>query len=90
MYTVYAHVQFTRGRRVATGEPAVAGRILAEVGADCVGFCTGAHLHYVVVSGPRQFRLRASPSRIQICGRFWPAMTPQRPRSTATAAAFRW
>ncbi len=29
-----------------------AGRIIAEVGADCVGFSTGAHLHYVVVSGP--------------------------------------
>jgi murein DD-endopeptidase MepM/ murein hydrolase activator NlpD len=90
VYTVYAHVQFRPGRRVATGEPVVAGRILAEVGADCVGFSTGAHLHYVVVSGVRQFRLRAGPSRPQTCGRFWPAMTPQRPRSNASAAAFRW
>jgi hypothetical protein len=90
VYTVHAHVQFAKGRRVATGEPVVAGRILAEVGADCVGFSTGAHLHYVVVTGPRQFRLRGGPSRIQICGRFWPAMTPQRPRSIPTAAAFRW
>jgi hypothetical protein len=90
VYSIYAHVQFTRGRRVATGENVLAGRIVAEVGADCVGFSTGPHLHYVVVSGRRQFRLRAGPSRPQICGTFWPAMTPQRPRSTATAAAFQW
>jgi hypothetical protein len=90
VYTIYAHVQFATGRRVATGEPVVAGRILAEVGANCVGFSTGAHLHYVVASGPRQFRLQAGPARIQICGRFWPAMTPQRPRTTAGGAAFQW
>ncbi len=90
VYTIYAHVQFARGRRVVTGQTVRAGRIIAEVGADCVGFSTGAHLHYVVVSGSRQFRLRAGSSRPQICGRFWPLMTPQRPRTTATNAAFRW
>ena len=28
------------------------------------------------------------PARVQICGTFWPTLTPQRPRTTAAAAGF--
>ncbi len=89
VYTIYAHVQFSPRHRVGTGQQVAAGRLIAEVGADCVGFSSGTHLHYAVVTGPRSLRLRRGPSRPQICGTFWPAVTPRRPRTT-TAAAFTW
>ena len=89
VYTIYAHVQFSRRHRVTTGERVAAGRLIAEIGADCVGFSSGTHLHYAVVTGPRLQRLGRGPSRPQICGTFWPAVTPRRPRTT-TAAAFTW
>jgi len=89
VYTIYAHVQFTARHRAHTGQRVAAGRVIGEVGADCVGFSTGAHLHYAVVSGRRLLRLGRGPARPQICGTFWPAVTPQRPRTTA-AAGFTW
>jgi hypothetical protein len=89
VYTIYAHVQFSQRHRVATGQRVNAGQLIAEVGANCVGFSTGPHLHYVVASGRRLFRLQRGPSRPQICGNFWPVVTPQRPRTTI-AAGFRW
>lgn len=105
VYTLYAHVQFRNNHRVNSGEQVKAGRIIAEVGSGCVGFSSGPHLHYVVVSGPRTFRLRAGgPARCQICAsdycrdascsrcnfpHFWDLVTPQRPRTTI-APAFQW
>jgi murein DD-endopeptidase MepM/ murein hydrolase activator NlpD len=91
---------------VSSGERVQAGRLIAEVGADCVGFSGGPHLHYVVVTGPRSFRLTAGgPVRCQICAdaycrtascprcnftHFWDLVTPRRPRTTAAGAGFRW
>lgn len=106
VYTIYAHLQFRGSRRVGSGEPVRAGRVIAEVGSNCVGFSTGPHLHYAVVTGPRAFRFTAGgPSRCQICANsycllascprcnfthFWDVVTPQRPRTTAAGAGFRW
>lgn len=105
VYTVCAHLQFRGSHRVSSGERVRAGRIVGEVGSGCVGFSSGPHLHYVVATGPRGYRLRAGgPSRCQICARnycdaascprcnfvhFWDLVTPRRPRTTS-AAGFRW
>jgi murein DD-endopeptidase MepM/ murein hydrolase activator NlpD len=103
-YTIYAHVQFTNRHRVGSGEPVKAGRLIAEVGAGCVGFSSGPHLHYVVATGPRYRLTAGGPARCQVCSsaycqaatcarcnfaHFWDVVRPQRPRTT-TAAAFRW
>ena len=106
VYTICAHVQFAPGRRVSSGEPVKAGRFLAEIGAGCVGFSTGPHLHYVVVTGPRTRRFVAGgPARCEICAgpyclanacprcnfaHFWDQVVPRRPRTTAGGVAFRW
>jgi len=106
VYTIHAHVQFTRTHQVSSGEPVQAGRIIGEVGTECVGFSSGPHLHYAVVTGPRLFRLRAGgPARCEICARaycaaascprcdfdhLWDLVVPQRPRTTAAGAGFQW
>jgi hypothetical protein len=106
VYTIYAHLRFRGARRVGSGEPVKAGRVIAEVGDNCVGFSTGPHLHYAVVTGPRGFRFTAGgPSRCQICANsyclaascprcnfthFWDVVTPRRPRTTAAGAGFQW
>jgi hypothetical protein len=89
VYTIYSHVQFASGRRVRTGQHVLAGQFIAEVGAGCVGFSTGPHLHYVVATGRRGLRLAAGPSFAQICARLWANLVPRRPRTT-TSAAFVW
>jgi murein DD-endopeptidase MepM/ murein hydrolase activator NlpD len=106
VYTIYAHVQFVGSHAVASGEPVQAGRIIGEVGAGCVGFSSGPHLHYAVVTGPRAFRMRsAGPARCELCARaycasascprcdfdhLWDLVTPRRPRTTAAGAGFAW
>lgn len=106
VYTICAHVQFAPGRRVSSGEPVKAGRILGEIGAGCIGFSSGPHLHYAVVTGPRTRRFVAGgPARCEICSgpycagmacprcnfaHFWDQVVPRRPRTTAGGAGFRW
>lgn len=91
MYTIYAHVQFSGRRRISSGEPVLAGRLIAEVGAGCVGCSNVPHLHYVTASGPRGFRFtRGGPARLQICGDFWPVLVPRRPRTSGANAGFAW
>jgi hypothetical protein len=106
VYTIYAHVQFTSQHRVGSGEPVHAGRLIAEVGAGCVGFSSGPHLHYVVATGPRSRRFTAGgPARCEVCSNaycaaascprcnfdhFWDQITPRRPRTTAGGAGFQW
>ena len=106
VFTIHAHVQFTPAHRVGSGEPVRAGRLIAEVGAGCVGFSTGPHLHYAVVTGPRARRFTAGgPARCEVCSNtfclaatcprcnfphFWDQVTPQRPRTTGGGAGFQW
>lgn len=105
VYTIYAHVQFQGSHSVQSGEPVRAGRIVAEVGKDCVGFSGGPHLHYAVVTGPRRIRLPGGPARCSICARqfcdnancprcnfqhFWDVVVPQRPRTSGANAGFQW
>jgi hypothetical protein len=106
VYTICAHVQFAGNDRVGSGEPVSAGRIIGQVGAGCVGFSSGPHLHYAVVTGPRLFRMRSGgPARCEICARaycnaascprcdfdhLWDLVAPRRPRTTAAGAGFQW
>jgi hypothetical protein len=105
VYTIYAHVQFQGRHQVGSGEPVKAGRLIAEVGENCVGFSGGPHLHYAVVTGPRRIRLPAGPARCSICARrycdnfscprcnfqhFWDSVVPRRPRTSGANPGFQW